>query len=1027
MVALVIVLVLLCLGGVGVYVAPYWTGEPVLPFVPMPPALPFLPTPSAVAPTGATGDEMLLALPSRGDADLYLMNLVPDPDEDVALLPADVEEEGVLLVEDAEPILGSFAMMEEGRARDWLGGYSERLAIEAPIEPGRVLDYRAYGEYGGFVPGSDRLVLWYVLEGDALVQHMRLGDEAPTEVMEGDVSYSLSGTVFDDPEIVVTSEVRTGQERCYVAQDGEEGERVAKATDCWISADGASVVAVDLDGLATTVMVTDIDGENEQVILDEVENVLSYQVSDDGSHVAFVQSMDGSLQLLLAEQGGDEPEVLESDLFRIISFAFVPGSDTVFYVVEQVADNQSALKLYVSNGDEPVAEGTAMAAGATPDGGQLVYMVADEVGNEALFVHPLDGGEDAEVLTGSEIRFTILDTSPPCVMARSTEGAEFALYGYDVAGGDLAEWFTANAGTGVHVEYVPGESSIYAQAGNGLYVGSVDTGTDEPLLEDWTYVDVLNVSPAGDLLVFEGIEMSGDDPALFSVPIDDGDEIEELDDDTEGLVNGVFAREGELVLYTAITGDSADDYEVRYAPADGSEDYEVLYEETVLVDARWDDVDPFVSTYWWVPAAREFVPQVVELVWTYWAPYATSDQIEMAENVAAEFNASQNDIELEVIVITEQDALTLMLASGDGGDIVGPVYTAVANRSMDAWLDLDPYISGYDLGVFSQGAVDILRTDLWGWVGLPTAVYPSVLFYNRDLFDAADLAYPPHAYGEPYDDGDEWTIEKMEELARLLTLDSRGRDANSPYFDAYDVVQFGYHPQWTTLRGELSIFGPGSFVDQNGYYAQMPDHWREGISWYYEGMWPGEDGAVIMPNAAYEKTDLFGNGNTFNSGNVAMAHSHLWYTCCMQDVESWDVAAIPSYDGEVTAPAHVDMMSVYRGTEHPEEAAAALYFVVTHPDMVEAWGGFPALEEVQQGYFDEIDDRYPGVDVDWQVVLDSLDYVDVPNNDAWLPNVDAAIDRINYFQTLYGESEDLDLEEEVESMVNDLQDIFDAW
>jgi hypothetical protein len=69
--------------------------------------------------------------------------------------------------------------------------------------------------------------------------------------------------------------------------------------------------------------------------------------------------------------------------------------------------------------------------------------------------------------------------------------------------------------------------------------------------------------------------------------------------------------------------------------------------------------------------------------------------------------------------------------------------------------------------------------------------FVSVIYYNRDLFDAAGLAYPPHEYGQPYADGSEWTIDKMEELAMLLTLNAHGNDATSPDFDPGLAVQWG--------------------------------------------------------------------------------------------------------------------------------------------------------------------------------------------------------------------------------------------
>ena len=68
-------------------------------------------------------------------------------------------------------------------------------------------------------------------------------------------------------------------------------------------------------------------------------------------------------------------------------------------------------------------------------------------------------------------------------------------------------------------------------------------------------------------------------------------------------------------------------------------------------------------------------------------------------------------------------------------------------------------------------------------IGIPMAVYPSFIYYNKTLFDEADLAYPPHEVGEQYE-GQDWTWDTVRELAMQLTVDANGADATDPAFDA---------------------------------------------------------------------------------------------------------------------------------------------------------------------------------------------------------------------------------------------------
>lgn len=58
--------------------------------------------------------------------------------------------------------------------------------------------------------------------------------------------------------------------------------------------------------------------------------------------------------------------------------------------------------------------------------------------------------------------------------------------------------------------------------------------------------------------------------------------------------------------------------------------------------------------------------------------------------------------------------------------------------------------SGFDLSTFDPALVDLYRNDAGELTAIPFAVYPSVTFYNADLFDEAGLSYPPSEFGAPY-------------------------------------------------------------------------------------------------------------------------------------------------------------------------------------------------------------------------------------------------------------------------------------
>ena len=115
------------------------------------------------------------------------------------------------------------------------------------------------------------------------------------------------------------------------------------------------------------------------------------------------------------------------------------------------------------------------------------------------------------------------------------------------------------------------------------------------------------------------------------------------------------------------------------------------------------------------------------------------------KQVVETFNASHPDIHLTFEAVPyagANDALATEIASGNGPDIVGPVGIGGANAFHGQWLDLAPLIAEErttTCRASRSDAVNIYKLDE-GQVGIPFAIYPSVLFYAKSLFDEAGLA-----------------------------------------------------------------------------------------------------------------------------------------------------------------------------------------------------------------------------------------------------------------------------------------------
>jgi len=413
----------------------------------------------------------------------------------------------------------------------------------------------------------------------------------------------------------------------------------------------------------------------------------------------------------------------------------------------------------------------------------------------------------------------------------------------------------------------------------------------------------------------------------------------------------------------------------------------------------------------------------------------TNDQqIEVQKKVVADFNAANPDIDLELTLAATNtaayDTLSTLIASGNGPDIVGPVGYAGSNAFSGQWLDLAPLVksTGYDLSQFPAELTALYQTPD-GLLGLPFAVYPSFIYYNKDIFDEAGVAYPPHEYGAKYVAADgkesEWNWDTLASIAKYLTVDANGNDATSADFDPSKIEQFGFIHQWGAARNDMSSFGGGVFWDPATNKVSIPDNWRAQAHWEWDALWKDH----FYPNSTYEASSILAP-SAFASGHVAMARTHLWYTCCMADLKAnWSIASLPSYNGNFYSTVDADTFRILKTTKNPEAAFKVLTYLQGEASLqlLTAYGALPARVADRQSYYDELAKKYPTADIDTKVIEDSLKYAVTPHHESDFPNFQKGQDRFAAFRTLLlGDTgKDMDVDAELDKLAADLQNIVD--
>lgn len=248
------------------------------------------------------------------------------------------------------------------------------------------------------------------------------------------------------------------------------------------------------------------------------------------------------------------------------------------------------------------------------------------------------------------------------------------------------------------------------------------------------------------------------------------------------------------------------------------------------------------------------------------------------------YESAHPDVKVELVDLGSSDYQTVLATqltgSGSDFDVVTvkdvPGYTTLVNKGVLE--PLDEYIAkdGVDLSAF-KGLTDQIkvedklyelpfRSDFW------------VVFYNKDIFDAAGVDYPTN----------DMTFEQYDALARSVTNDMPGQEV------------YGAH--YHTWRSAVQLFGildgKNSIIDGN-YDFLKP---------YYEMILAEQEDGVCQDYATLKTSNLHYSG-AFSQGNVAMMNMGTWFISTLidkvkageyTDCGNWGMVKYPHAEGRRT-------------------------------------------------------------------------------------------------------------------------------
>lgn len=243
------------------------------------------------------------------------------------------------------------------------------------------------------------------------------------------------------------------------------------------------------------------------------------------------------------------------------------------------------------------------------------------------------------------------------------------------------------------------------------------------------------------------------------------------------------------------------------------------------------------------------------------------------------------------------------LAAGTQADVFDVDAGAFANIQASGVLAA---LDGVDSSVYRQGVLDTYAVD-GAQYGLPTSFSNVVLFYNKELFDAAGVDYPTA----------DWTWADEKAAAEKLT------DAGAGVWGNYQPIS--YYEYYKTVQQ-----AGGSFLSADGSAAAFGDDAGKAAAEWLTGK-----SGTVMPSAADGAGTPDFDTNLFKDGKLAMWHTGIWMIGLVGDLPfEWDIAVEPG-DAQKATATFSNAVVVSQTAENKEAAQKWAEFLTSSKEMVD--------------------------------------------------------------------------------------------
>ncbi len=357
--------------------------------------------------------------------------------------------------------------------------------------------------------------------------------------------------------------------------------------------------------------------------------------------------------------------------------------------------------------------------------------------------------------------------------------------------------------------------------------------------------------------------------------------------------------------------------------------------------------------------------QKVKIRGTVWVGDA---ELEALNKLTAEYLKTHENVEVEWINIVGggaygRDKLQTMIAGGDAPDVMmlnTGQFEGLASRG--ALLALDDFVQkeGFDLSIYWPQAVGGCKYK-GKLYGLPRDISNVILYYNKDMFDEAGVAYPT----------EDWTWDDFLKAAQALTKDKNGDGK---------IDQWGF-----ALNNVVWVWA--GFVWGNGGEILSPDRTQclltdpktvEALKFYFDLMTKYQ---VSPPPGALPEQSWAGDWMVTQA--TAMGLFGPWFRPTLVTMEKpfrWDVAYPPKAPstGKRGSVVYTDMWGIYSGSKVAEQAWDFIKFLTSQKGQ-EMWTeliGARSISPVKAVAQSDAWLHYGGST--GEIILDSLSFSQAP-------------------------------------------------